>query len=590
MKWDLTYLFKTEEEFMQAFEEVKNLIARVSSYQGSLASEEKFVEYYKLQKEIMCKGEKIFQYTSLKSDLNNKDSQAELLFSQAQMMFFQLSQAASFEDSEILELGKEKVMAYIDRHEELEEIRFSMEKLFRRCDHILDAKSEKLLSYFDPLSSSGSRLYTSLTTSDGKPVEITLSNNQKVQVTQGNYRALIEESSNASDRKAIFEAIFNYYEQHKSTFASIYNLVLQSDVASMRSKNYKTSLEADLYNNNIPVEVYYNLVDVASNHSEAVKKYIGLRQKYLGLDEYHTYDRFLTLGSSSKKYSYEQAKELFFASIEKFPESFKTKAKLALEDGFVDVYESDGKTTGAYSSGIIDSRPFILLNYDSTLESVFTVAHEAGHSIHTLFSEEGQPSLLQNYTIFVAEIASTFNEHNLLDYFLNLPSVDIDEKIVVIEKAIDSIVSTFYRQTLFAEYELKAHELVEQDKPINHQVLSKIMIDLYQKYYGLDITKEKVKEYVWAYIPHLFHTPFYVYQYATSFAASFKIYKNVKEQGNVAFDKYINLLKSGGSKYPVEQALMAGVDFMKKETFMAVVERMEELVDELEKLLVLKNK
>ena len=202
-----------------------------------------------------------------------------------------------------------------------------------------------------------------------------------------------------------------------------------------------------------------------------------------------------------------------------------------------------------------------------------------------MYSSEAQPTVLQNYTIFVAEIASTFNEHVLLDYFMNQPSTTKEEKIGLLQKAIDEIYATFYRQTLFANYEYEAHKLVENNQPINYQVLCGIMEKLYKQYYGLDITKENVKSFVWAYIPHLFYTPFYVYQYATSFAASFKIYKDVKEGKEGAFDKYIGLLKAGGSKYPVEEAKDAGVDFTKQETFMAVVERLEQLVDELEKLI-----
>ena len=228
--------------------------------------------------------------------------------------------------------------------------------------------------------------------------------------------------------------------------------------------------------------------------------------------------------------------------------------------------------------------PFILLNHDETLDSAFTVAHEAGHSIHSMYAAEAQPTMLQDYTIFVAEIASTFNEHALLDYFLNSEDATKEEKIMVIEKAIDSIMATFYRQTLFAEYELIAHDMCEKGQPINHEVLSQIMIDLYKKYYDIDIEQEVVKKYVWAYIPHLFYTPFYVYQYATSFAASFKLYKDVKEQVPGAFDRYIGLLSSGGSKYPMDQAKEAGIDFTQKETFMAVVERMDYLLEVLEKL------
>ena len=584
MKWDLTYHYKTEEEFQKEFSEVQALVQKLPSFQGKLHEQESFKEYFKIMEEIEIKGSKVYQYASLRSDLNKKNVENAAVLNNVQMMFYTLSELTSFESPELLSIGKEKVMSMIDSDQELEQLRFGMEKLFRNADHILDANSEKLLSIYGPLTNTGSELYSALAVGDGTAEEITLQNGEKVSITQGNYRSYIENSTCKEDRKAIFEAVFKYYAKHKSTFAGIYNAVLQADVAYMKAKNYQSSVEAYLYGNNIPVDVYKNLVDVAGNNTEAVKKYIELRKKYLGLDEYHTYDRFMTLGKSSKKYSYEEAKELFFKSIEKMPTDFKEKAYEVLKEGFVDVYEQEGKRTGAYSSSVTNLHPFILLNYDSTLDSVFTVAHEAGHSIHSMFSTEAQPAMLQNYTIFVAEIASTFNEHNLLDYFLST-NASKEEKIVVIEKAIDNIMGTFYRQTLFAEYELIAHEKAEAGLPINSQVLSNIMIELYKKYYGLDITKEGVKEYVWAYIPHLHYTPFYVYQYATSFAASFKIYKNVKEQGSVAFDKYLGLLKSGGSKYPVEQAKEAGVDFMEKETFMAVVERMEELVSELEKLL-----
>ncbi|MGM0496108.1 MAG: M3 family metallopeptidase, partial [Bacillota bacterium] len=227
----------------------------------------------------------------------------------------------------------------------------------------------------------------------------------------------------------------------------------------------------------------------------------------------------------------------------------------------------------------------ILLNYDKTLADVFTVAHESGHSMHSMYASETQPTSLQNYTIFVAEVASTFNEHNLLDYIIKESKASKNEKIALLQRAIDDIMGTFYRQTLFAIYELETHKLVENNQPITVDNLSQIMIDLYKEFYDIDIKEEKVKEFVWAYIPHLFYTPFYVYQYATSFAASLKIYENVKNELPNAFDNYINLLKSGGSDYPVKQVLNAGVDLTKEEAFKAVVTRLEELVDELEVVL-----
>lgn len=585
MNWDLTYHFKNNEEFEQALEEVKAMIAEFASYEGKLDTEECFVKYLLLNKKFEIDASKVYQYASLKSDLNKKNVENAAALNKCRMLFYAVSEVTAYAEPEIIKVGKEKVMVYIDKNPEIEEFRFSMEKLFRGEKHVLDATSEKLLSLYAPVTSSAGELYSALAVGDGKSVDVKLKDKQMVTVTQGNYRSLITMCDNDKDRKKIFEAVFKTFEEHKTTYATIYNNVLQANKADAKARNYSSVLESYLYHNNIPTTVFTNLIEVAGKYNKSLKKYIKLRKKALGLKQYHTYDRFLELAHSSKEYTYEEAKELFFASIKHLPQDFVDKAHEVLRDGFVDVEEKVGKRTGAYSSSVANLHPFILLNYDKTLDSVFTVAHEAGHSIHSMYATEAQPVMLQDYTIFVAEIASTFNEHLLLDYFINSSNASKEEKIMVIQKAIDEIMSTFYRQTLFAEYEYIANNKVANDEPINHQVLSGIMIDLYKKYYGLDITKEEIKQYVWAYIPHIFYTPFYVYQYATSFAASFKLYKEVKEGTPGAFDKYINLLKSGGSKYPVEQAKDAGVDFTKKDAYMAVVERMDELVEELEKLL-----
>lgn len=585
MKWDLTYHYKNKEDYQKEFNEAQAMIAEFEKYQGKLNTYEGFLNFCLLEKKFIEKAYRLYQYSSLKSDLNKKNVENASEIAKCRMLLYAFSEATSFELPEVISIGSDKIMGFIGRDPRLAEFKFEFEKIFRNADHILDEKSEKLLTLFGPLESSGSELYSALAVGDGKSVEVELSNSKKVVVTQSNYRSLIADSQDAEDRRKIFEAIFNNYEEHKNIFATIYNTVLLADKAEAKSRGYKNSLEAHLYGNNIPLEVYYNLVEVAGTYNESLKKYLKIRQEYLKLPVIHTYDRFIELASSNKKYTYEEAKELFFSSLKEFPADFQAKAHEVLKEGFVDVYEGEGKRTGAYSSSMPNMHPFILLNYDGTLDSVFTVAHESGHSMHSMYAAESQPTMLQDYTIFVAEIASTFNEHALLDYFLKLPGVTKDEKIMVIQKAIDNIVGTFYRQTLFAEYELKAHELIENDQPITHEVLSNIMIELYKKYYDIDITAEKVKQYVWAYIPHLFYTPFYVYQYATSFAASFKLYKDVNEHKEGAMERYTNLLRSGGSKYPVEQAKEAGVDFMKKETFMAVVERMDELVDKLEELL-----
>lgn len=585
MKWNFEYFYKDRDEFLKDLQETKVLCDSFKEYQGKLSDEKMFVEYYKKQLELECKLGKVYQYASLNSDLNKKDVQKLNDVNTCQMMLYKLNQDTSFENPEVLALGEEKVMEIVNKYPELNQFKFGFEKLFRMKKYILSEKEEKLLSICAPSMSMGRQLYSNLAVSDGVNEYATLQNGEKVLVTQGNWSSLIEDSKCDEDRKAIFEALYNRYEKHKNTFAGIYQNVMEANKAKMQAKGFNSILESYLYPNNIPTDVYETLVKVASTDNSALKRYIKLRKEYLKLDEYHTYDRFLELAYSDKKYSYQEAKELFFKSVEKFPQDFIDKAHSALADGFVDVEEKDGKRSGAYSSSQTNMHPFILLNYTNTLDDVFTVAHEAGHSIHSMFSCENNPEMLQHYTIFVAEIASTFNEHNLLDYLMKSGTLSKEEKIKLIQKSIDSIMSTFYRQTLFADYELRVSRMVEQGMPLNYQVLSKVMIDLYKEYYDIDITKEKVKEYVWAYIPHLFYTPFYVYQYATSFAASFKIYEDINNKVPNAFDKYLGLLKAGGSKYPVDEAKDAGVDFTQEETFKAVTRRMEVLVNELEELL-----
>ena len=589
MEWNLTYLFKTNEDFESSLRECSEILKKLESYEGLLKEETKLVEFLLLEKEFEEKLSKTYQYASLKSDLDKKNVEDAARLSNVEGLLYLSSSATSFSNPEMLALGKEYLIQVINKHPEIEEFRFGIEKLFHQQEHVLDGKSEKLLSFYAPVEEEGSNLYSQLAVADNVDSEVVLSNGNKVLVTMGNYTSLIGDADNEEDRRIIFEAIFNKYALNKNTYGEIYKLVLNTNKANAQARNFPTILESFLFGNNIPTSVFLNLIDVASHKNASLKKYIQLRAKALGIKEYHTYDRHIELAKSNKKYTYEEAKALFFASIKDLPADFKSKAKEVLEPGFVDVFEHPGKRSGAYSSGMPNLHPFILLNFDSSLDAVFTLAHESGHSIHSLYAKEAQPSTLQNYTIFVAEIASTFNEHNLLDYFLSSSDTTLDEKIMVVQKAIDEIVGTFYRQTLFAEYEYKAHKLVEENKPVNYQALSDIMIDLYKEYYGLDITKEKVKEFVWAYIPHLFYTPFYVYQYATSFAASFKLYDNYKKEGNVAFDRYVNLLKSGGSKYPMEQVKEAGVDFTKTDAFMAVVDRMDYLVEELEKLLKQKH-
>jgi oligoendopeptidase F len=581
MKWNLSYLFPTQTEFELAYKESIDIIEKLGTFKGKLGEETAFVDYFSLQIKLNKFGLRVYQFASLKSDLNKKDLENQKQLQKVQIAFARLAENCSFEEPELLAIGKEKVLAFVDRHPAIAEFRFNFEKLFRRQEHVLDDRSEELLANFVRLTQAGRDLYGSLTVADIENGDVMLDSGEIVTITNSNYRSYIAKSTSPKERKDIFESVYSFYDVHKNTYANIYKTVLEADNALRKVRKYSTCLEAKLFNDAIPVEVYKNLAAVARETTAPIKRYNDLRKKALGLETYHTYDRFLDLVKTDREYEYDEAKTLFFKSIEKFPEDFQAKAREVLRDGFVDLYEAEGKRTGAYSSSMPDLHPFILLNYAKTLNDVFTVAHEAGHSIHSMYAAESQPATLQDYTIFVAEVASTFNEHNLLDFFIQESKASKNEKISLLQRAIDDIIATFYRQTLFAVYELEAHRLIEANEPITADVLSKIMIDLYAEFYGIDISQENLKPFVWVYIPHLFYTPFYVYQYATSFAASLKIYEDVKSGKPGAFERYVGLLRSGGSEYPVDQLRKAGVDLTTRDAFTAVSNRLSELVERL---------
>lgn len=585
-KWDLSMIYKDEEAFLSELDYVKKeIIPAYQTLQGKLGTEEGMKKYLLLEREADLKISHLAMFASMRSDLDKKNIENAKDYSKIDLLFNEYSVATSFINPEILKLGKDYVDSFLKKNPEFNDFDFMFEKLFREEKFVLPVEQERLTSYYAPLSGEGSQLYSLLSVADYQPKKVNLTDGKEVEVSQANWTTLVSQANSQEDRRRIFESLYTWYDEHKNTYGEIYNSVVQAQLAEMKARKYSSILQEHLYQNNIDESVFHNLVEVASTQSEPLHKYYEIRRKYLGLDKHRSYDRFVSLAKSEKKYTFEEAKELFFASIDSFPDDFKNKARDVLSDGYVDVYNNPGKRTGAYSSGGENIHPFILLNFNGELEDVFTVAHESGHSIHTLYSEESQPVMKQNYTIFVAEIASTFNEHNLLDYLMASGTLSKNDKISLLQKAIDQICGTFYRQTLFGQYEYEIAKLAENGEPIDYSVLSNEMIKLYKQYYGIDISEEKVKPLVWAYIPHLFYTPFYVYQYATSFTASMLIYENVKKGVPGAFDNYIKMLKSGGSTYPIDEVKLGGVDLTKKEAFECVTRRMTELVDELERLL-----
>ena len=584
--WNLTHIYKTQEDFEKDLDYAKKVILPgITELEGKLKNEEDLVKYFDLERKASEVLNHLGRFASRRSDLDKKNVKNLSDLAKIDNLFNDFGSADSYSTPEILSLGKEHREKFFINHPEYKDFDFQVEKIFRGEKFTLPAVEERLLSYYAPLEGSGSSLYSQLSVGDYTPKKITLSSGKEVEVNRSNWTSLEGSLENPEDRKKVFLSLYSWYNEHKNTYGEIYNSVVQSELSERKARGYSSILQEHLYHNKIDESVFHNLVEAANENAEPLHKYYEIRRKYFGLDHHRSYDRFLSLAKSEKKYTYEEAKEIFFDSIKDYPEDYQKKAQDVLAEGYVDVYPRSGKRTGGYSSGSANVHPYILLNFNGDLEDVFTLAHEAGHSVHTMYSEEAQPLVKQDYTIFVAEIASTFNEHNLLDYFRKSKSLSKNDKIALLQKSIDQIVSTFYRQTLFAQYEYEISQKAERGEPINYQVLSDERTKLYKAYYGIDITEEELKPLVWAYIPHLFYTPFYVYQYATSFTASMLIYKNFRSGTKDAFDNYLKMLKSGGSRYPIDEVKLAGVDLTKKEAFSAVTGRRKELVEELDKLL-----
>lgn len=582
-EWNLGLIYKSYDDFLKELKEFPQDIKLAEGLKGKLNSLEGMLEYDRVMGKTNEKLERLFCYASMKHDLNQKDLKATEDYQKVYQLFNELMSKTAFMNPEILANNKSKFFEHL-QDERLKKYQYKLDQLFRVKDYYLDAKSEELMANYGEATGGFNQLYDKLAVSDREGVTVTISTGEVLSLNESNFQYYLGILSNQEDRRIVFEAIYQFYEAHKNTFAGIYDGIMHSELADVKNRGYASILESHLYYNAIPKEVFLSLIDTARTQSSPLKEYYALRKKYFKLDTLHTYDRFLNFAESNEVYTYDTAKAMVLDACKSLGEDYYQHACQALEDGRVSVYTKDGKRTGAYSTGLYKEGTFILLNHNDNLDSAFTVAHEAGHSIHSLYSNENQDEVNANYTIFVAEIASTFNEQLFLDYVMQ-HSHSKEEKIVVLQQAIDNIVSTFYRQTLFANYEYLAHKMVEDRKPVTTEALSGIMTELYKEYYGIDLNEEPLKNNVWAYIPHFFHTPFYVYQYATSFAASLAIYDAVKSGKKDALKNYLKMLSQGGSNYPVEIVKTAGVDLTKTDAFEAVVRRFKELLKELKDLL-----
>lgn len=587
-KWNMTDFYPDWAEWDKELETLKSMMKEIPQYKGQIKDDsKKFVELIKLEEKIGRLLDKLYVYVYMLKDLDSKDEVSSVKLQEIQAIYTEYSVSAAWITPEILQIPKETMERWIEENPELKDNRFGLMEIYRLQGHVLDEGKEKLLSYYGQYMGAPHDIYAELSISDMKWNEVKLSDGYEGPVTNGVYSKVLATNRNQEDRKKAFEALYGAFDNNKNTYGAIYRALLQRDVASSKGRNYNSSLEKALEPKNVPTEVYTTLLKSAIDNNAPLQRYVNLRKKALGLKEYHYYDNSINIVEYDKTFDYDVAKEMVYNSVAPLGEDYSAKMNRAISEGWIDVFETENKRSGAYSIGIYDVHPYMLLNYQSTLDDVFTLAHELGHTLHTMLSNENQPYATHDYTIFVAEVASTFNERLLLDYMIK-NSNDPIEKIALIEQALGNIVGTFYIQTLFANYEYQAHKLIEEGKAVTPDVLSGIMDNLFKEYFGDSITMDELQKIIWARIPHFFNSPYYVYQYATSFASSANLYDRItntkysEEERTKTKEDYLTLLKSGGNDHPMNQLKKAGVDLEKVESFHAVAVEFDRLLDILE--------
>jgi oligoendopeptidase F len=582
-KWNLNDIYPDWNAWESAYKQLDAGIDRYAALKGTLSQgPQRLLETFELSEELDQLAYRVWYYPSLQYDQDQRDNTVNAKKQQVQLLFARLSQAGSWFNPELLSIPLETVRGWMRENTALRLYEFAIENLYRQQEHVLDESGERLMSLASRLAASPNEAYWALSTADAKFPSITLSSGETVTVSYGQYRAILATRREQSDREKAFTALHETYKGSLNTYATLYNAVCQRDWFQARARGYKSTLEAALHGDNIPTSVVENLIETTRAGVAPLRRYHQLRRRALKVPSYHVYDFSIPLVTFDKKYNYEDVLDWITSSVAPLGPEYQGRMRTGFSGGWIDVYENEGKRSGAYSAPVYGTHPYMLLNYTDTLDDVFTTAHEMGHSMHTILSHETQPFIYSSYTIFVAEVPSTLSEALLLEYML-ARSTDPTERIVLLQHAIDNITGTFYTQVLFADYELRAHRLAEQDQPITAEILTETYTQLLKDYYGDALDLNALTGLTWARIPHFFNSPYYVYQYATCFASAARLAGEISgPNGASARSRYLDLLRSGGNDHPMEQLRKAGVDLSQPDTVRAVVHQLDDLVTRLE--------
>ena len=586
-KWDLSSIYKSDDEWEKALKSLPELTKKAAAYKGRLG--ESAITLLAALKELEAANlvmETVYHYASLQHEADEDDSKATDRDGRAMMAYTQMQAELSFVDPEIQEIDETKLRKWIST-KEFADYRIYIEKLLHFKQYILSEKEERILSLAMQPGQTAETAFSVLTNVDmNKTFGTVTEDGEEKQLTETTWGVFMH-SQDRKVREEAYKKFYAKYEEHQNTIAALYAGSVNQDVFSMRARGYKSSLEMALYGNKVPTAVYHNLIDCVHKNLPALHDYYKLRREVLGLakGELRHYDVYVPLVKSVKSNTtYEQAVELCRAALAPLGAEYTDRLCDGLLNGWADRYENIGKRSGAFSSGCYVGNPYILLNYnEENIRDVFTMAHEGGHSMHSWYSVHNNPFMCYDYTIFEAEVASTFNEELLFEY-LYKNAKDEEMKKYLLSMRADDILATLFRQTMFAEFELKAHEFVENGTPLTAELLRKTYRELLELYFGPEMTFEANSDMEGLRIPH-FYSAFYVYKYATGISAALALAKRVTNGGEAEREDYFKFLKSGGSRYPIESLKIAGVDMAKTEPVQAACDEFKKIIADLNKLL-----
>jgi len=582
-KWDLESIYATDDDWEAAYAAVKDRLETLSSYEGQATEDaETLHTVLELRGEIMREVSKVFSYARMRRDEDTTDQHYQGLTAKGQALYSEAQSAASFVEPEIQSLTREEIDAMIDDEPALAEYDHYFDDVLRQKPHTRSAEIEGLLADLGEVTGSPGEIYNMLANADVEFPTVEDPDGEAVEITQSNFTTLQKRQDRAF-RKEVYEQYYDEWETYRNTVATSYKNSVKADVKLARAHNYDTAREAALDDSNVPVEVYDTLVDTVRSNLDKLHRHADLKRQALGVDELRMWDVYMPMTESeSPDVEYEQAKEHVVAALGALGDDYQERVAEGLESRWVDVYENEGKQSGAYSGGTYDTQPFILMNYQDDISSMYTLAHELGHSLHSELTSETQPYVYSDYEIFVAEVASTVNEALLTHHLLDTVE-DEQFRRHVLNEYLERFRSTLYRQTMFADFEHRAHELEEAGEPLTADRLDELYGDLKREFYEPAAVDDRIAR-EWMRIPH-FYRAFYVYQYATGISAAVALAQGILEEGEPAAERYREFLSLGSREYPLDLLDVAGVDMRSPEPIEQALSAYDERLDQFADLL-----